>query len=295
MREESGETTPRDESGERAGAHAGLLSTHRRFGSNVASGHRFLRARARRRRGAHPRIHGVRYAIVAAFVVAIFALVLDLPVGAYRNQWPDLVLRIGRDMTNFGKSGWILIPTGLAILVGYSLDWEVWGRRGRMFALRWMSLVGYIFFSIAGAGLITDLVKALVGRARPVHFQELGAFAFELFHGASYYSFPSGHSTTIGALFAAIALLYPLVRLPCLLLALWFGATRIIVGAHYPSDVAAGLAWGAWFAYFSAMLFARHGIIFTYGARGWPVRRGGYRLLSARRLRRLRRLVRRRG
>ena len=255
---------------------------HRHFRSNLAAGHRFLRARLGRRTW-RPRIHWARYAVVAAFVVAIVGSVFDLPVGHYRNQWPPELLFYARAMTNFGKSGWILVPTGLAVIIGYSMDWEVWGRRRRIFLLKWMAFVGFIFFSIAAGGLIADLFKFGIGRARPEHFQALGAFAFEPLHNASYASFPSGHATTVGGLFAAIALLFKRLRPVCLVLALWFGCTRILVGAHYPSDVAAGLAWGAWFSYFSAMVFARHGMIFNYDADGFPVRRRGYRLLRFRR------------
>ncbi len=255
---------------------------HRRFGANIATGHRFLRSRLKRRPH-RPRIHWVRYFLVTAFVVAIVGLVFDQPVGNYRNQWPAEVLLFAQHMTNFGKSGWILVPTGLAIGVGYSLDWEVWGRHRRIFVLKWMTLVGFVFFSIAAGGLIADVFKFGLGRARPEHFRTLGAFAFEPLHNASFASFPSGHATTVGGLFAAIALLFPRLRLPCFVLALWFGCTRILVGAHYASDVAAGLAWGAWFSYFSAMIFARHGMLFTYDIAGWPVRRRGFRFLRRRR------------
>lgn len=284
-----------EDAGDRSGAAPGrparfdkLLSSPRRVRSNVVSGHHFLRARLKRR--AHrPRIHFLRYAIVAALVVALASIVFDAPVGAYRNDWPQALLRLGRDMTNFGKSGWLLVPGGVAILIGYGMDWEIWGKRRRILVLKWMAVVGYIFFAVAASGLVTDIVKIFIGRARPEHFHELGVYAFEPFRGASFYSFPSGHATTVGALFASLALLFPRLRLGCLVLALWFGCTRILVGAHYPADVTAGLAWGAWFAYFAAMLFARHGMIFTYDDRGWPIRRSGYRFLRPRRLRWLRR------
>lgn len=268
-----------------------LVRSHMLFRANVRSGHSFVRAR-HARRTVRPRVHWLRYFVVAAFLVLLAAIVLDQPVGAFRGHWPGDVSATASDITDIGKSGWILIPTGVAILVAYSLNWEVWGARRRIFVLKWVAALGFIFFSIAAGGLITDIVKYVVGRARPVHFQELGAFSLHPFVNASFASFPSGHSTTIGGLFAALALLFPRFRLGFLVLALWIAFTRVLVGAHYPSDVIAGLAWGAWFSYFSAMLFARHGLIFTYDARGWPVRRSGYRLFG--RHRRIRRLLARR-
>jgi len=265
-------------------ARDGLAASHARFRANIRSGHVFLRQRRVTRAGMQPRIRWFSYAVVAVLCVALAALVLDVPVGHYRDHWPVEVMRIARDVTDIGKSGWILIPTGVAILVAYSLDWQVWGARRRAFVVKWLSAIGFIFFSIAAGGLIATIVKRLIGRARPTHFQELGAFSFHPFGDASFASFPSGHATTIGGLFAALALLFPRLRLPFVVLALWIAFTRVLVGAHYPSDVFAGLAWGAWFSYFSAMLFARHGLIFTYDASGWPVRRSGYRAVRLKRL-----------
>lgn len=267
-----------------------IVASHMLFRANVRSGHAFLQGRRTARVAVRPRIRWVHFALVSAMVVALAALVLDVPVGHYRGQWPADVMQVARDLTDIGKSGWILIPTGVAILVAYSLDWQVWGARRRIFVVKWLSAIGFIFFSIAAGGLIATIVKRIVGRARPTHFHELGAFSFHPFGDASFASFPSGHSTTIGGLFMALALLFPRLRLPFLVLALWIAFTRVLVGAHYPSDVIAGLAWGAWFSYFSAMLFARHGLIFTYDPSGWPIRRSGYGPV---RLKRLGRIVRR--
>lgn len=276
---------------ERGGLRDRLVRSHMLFRANLLSGHVFVRAR-RSRRAVRPRIHWLRYFVVVALLTVLVAITLDQPVGAFRGHWPGDVSATARAVTDVGKSGWILIPTGVAILVAYSLNWEVWGARRRIFVLKWVAALGFIFFSIAAGGLIADIVKYVVGRARPVHFQELGAFSLHPFTNASFASFPSGHSTTMGGLFAALALLFPRFRLGFLILALWIVGTRVLVGAHYPSDVVAGLAWGAWFSYFSAMLFARHGLIFTYDARGWPVRRSGYRPFG--RYLRLRRLLTRR-
>ena len=49
------------------------------------------------------------------------------------------------------------------------------------------------------------------------------------------------------------------------------GVSRVIVGAHYPSDVAAGLLLGLWTAVATAFLFARRNWLFRLDARGWPL------------------------
>jgi undecaprenyl-diphosphatase len=70
-----------------------------------------------------------------------------------------------------------------------------------------------------------------------------------------------------------LALLFPRFRVVFLGLGLWLAATRIIIGVHYPSDVAAGLALGAWFAFATSIIFARFGLVFSVGLKGWPLPR----------------------
>ncbi len=249
-----------------------------RFQSNMKA-NRVLLEKRRGTRPAMPRVHGWRYLLIVGVAVVMAAVVLDLPVGAYRAQWPPEVLLWANRLTDIGKSGWILVPTGMVVVVCYAIDWQAYTSRGRLFFAKAMSASAYIFLSVGVSGLISAILKRVIGRARPMHFEEEGAFAFNSFSDYSFASFPSGHSTTAGAFFAAIAIFFPSLRLPALLLGIWLGFTRVLVGAHYPSDVIAGLAFGAWFAYFTALVFARHGFIFTYDSKGWPVRRRGVDLV----------------
>ncbi len=54
------------------------------------------------------------------------------------------------------------------------------------------------------------------------------------------FSFPSGH-TAAAFLFACLtALHYPGFALPCYLWASLIGSSRVLLGVHYPSDIAAG-------------------------------------------------------
>ena len=75
------------------------------------------------------------------------------------------------------------MPTGLAIVVGYGMDWEVWGRRRRIFVLRWMALRRlHLLLDRRRRADRRPVQVAGIGRARPEHFTALGAFAFEPFH-----------------------------------------------------------------------------------------------------------------
>ncbi|MCY1236474.1 hypothetical protein D9M72_491300 [compost metagenome] len=66
-------------------------------------------------------------------------------------------------------------------------------------------------------------------------------------------------------------MLMPKLRPLFLILALTIGVSRVIVGAHYPSDVAAGLLLGLWTSVMVAFLFARQNRLFHLSEGGWPL------------------------
>ncbi|MCY6383196.1 phosphatase PAP2 family protein [Hoeflea prorocentri] len=248
-----------------------------RFRSNVVANRSLLKRRQSFIKRSF-RVRGWRYLFLTVMVVILVAVVLDNPVGAYRHQWPADILRWAFRLTDIGKSGWILVPTGILVLAGFLIDWSGFKARTRLVMAKWVAASAYIFLSVGISGLIVAVLKRVIGRARPVHYEELGAFYFQPFSNASFASFPSGHSTTSGAFFAAVAIFFPSLRFPALVLAVWLGFTRVLVGAHYPSDVIAGVAFGAWYAYFTALFFAGYGILFKVHENGMPVRRPGYQL-----------------
>ena len=66
-------------------------------------------------------------------------------------------------------------------------------------------------------------------------------------------SFPSGHATTIWACGVALAILFPRWRLLWYALAILVSMSRVIIGAHYLSDVLAG----AYVAVMTVLVLAR--------------------------------------
>ncbi|MNL83590.1 PAP2 superfamily protein [compost metagenome] len=65
----------------------------------------------------------------------------------------------------------------------------------------------------------------------------------------------------------------PRHRLLFLVLAIWFSMTRVMVSAHYPSDIIAGTVYGAWFSVITAIVFSRYRIVFRIGPDGTPLPR----------------------
>jgi undecaprenyl-diphosphatase len=127
---------------------------------------------------------------------------------------------------------------------------------------RWV--IPFLALVVAGNGLVTTSVKELVDRARPT----LNPIAHTL--GPS---FPSGHSSWSAAFFAATALLamrgrgrrtQTIIVGACTAAAVSIAATRVLLGAHWLSDVIAGLALGS--AWFCVCAIAFGGRLLRFGA-----------------------------
>jgi undecaprenyl-diphosphatase len=132
----------------------------------------------------------------------------------------------------------------------------------------------YVFASVAIAGIVANLSKYVIGRARPKLFTDAGSFSFDfLSFEADWASFPSGHATTGMALGLSLALLFPRFRWVFLTLGFWIAVSRLFVGAHYPSDVLAGGLLGALTAWLLARALARHRLLFGFDRDGGLMRR----------------------
>lgn len=106
-----------------------------------------------------------------------------------------------------------------------------------------------IFYSVLGAGIIAKILKTLIGRARPIFFEALDMTGFfpPSFDWA-FNSMPSGHTTVSFAGLVMIGMLAPKFKALTWTLAIVIGASRVAIGAHWPSDVILGAFIGMAFA-----------------------------------------------
>jgi membrane-associated phospholipid phosphatase len=104
----------------------------------------------------------------------------------------------------------------------------------------------YVPMSALAAGVSTNILKLFFGRWRPSGFFKDGEYGFTFFVPVKYVlaSYPSGHSSSIMAIMTALAVLLPRHKAAFFSAAFVIASFRVIVGAHYPSDVIAGLALG---------------------------------------------------
>lgn len=84
--------------------------------------------------------------------------------------------------------------------------------------------------------LAVQLLKRTIGRPRPSRGADVAALIAEPDH----FSFPSGHACAALAVALAYAVAFPSFGVVIIALATIVGATRVLLGVHYPGDVAAG-------------------------------------------------------
>ena len=193
-------------------------------------------------------------ALTVALALVVFGGVV-VGVLAYLARTSPGIARIDRGLAVWGASHATRIST--AVLRGFTWTgstvavvsltavvgaWE-WHRRPGWSGPLFLGLV------VIGQSLLANLIKLAVDRARPT-IDPLATFSGS--------SFPSGHATAAAACYAGIALLVGRSRSrrtrsvlagAAVAIAVAVGASRILLGVHWLSDVLAGLAlgWG-WFA-----------------------------------------------
>lgn len=185
-------------------------------------------------------------AITASGVVAFTVL-----AGLVASHWPWLLAgdqaADGAAHRDVLTQPWLLVGARTATAIGSPavIDVVAMIAVALLLVLRWWCYAVVVAVARVGELVCESVVKMVVARPRP-----------ELVHpvaSASGYSFPSGHAGGSAALYGALALLsltwaarwarLVLVAAATLVVCA-VAASRVLLGVHYPSDVAAGIALG---------------------------------------------------
>jgi membrane-associated phospholipid phosphatase len=181
------------------------------------------------------------------------------------HRLPAWLIAAFLQISDFGRSGWFLWPIGLVLLVLSALMRPAIGRITNLVAATIVVRLGFIFLAIGIPGLVVSIVKRLIGRVRP---SDSGPFHYVLFAWRpDYASLPSGHSTAAFAAAVAVGAVWPRTRPVMWIYAVLVAASRILIAAHYPSDVLAGAFVGISSALLIRRWFAERRLGFRVDAR----------------------------
>jgi membrane-associated phospholipid phosphatase len=207
-------------------------------------------------------------AIATGIGIAVLLIVMvTIDAAAIRGvgHLPRWVISAFDDITDFGKSGWFLWPLGLLFLALAALPPMLTSFSQRVLAAI-MVRIGFLFTAIAVPSLFVTIIKRLIGRARPLVGGSLDPFLYSPFvWRAAYAGMPSGHATTAFAALVAFGTLWPRSRTLWLVYALLIAVSRVVVTAHYPSDVLAGALVGIAGAVMVRHFFAQRRLGFAVG------------------------------
>jgi len=210
-------------------------------------------------------------AVAAAAAVGVVLILMITPDAATIRgvgQVPRWITSVFHDITDYGKSGWFLWPLGLLFLALCAAPRVLTPVSQRVLAAI-MVRIGFLFVAIAVPSLFATIIKRFIGRARPGVGGSIDPFLFDPTKWtAAYAGMPSGHTTTAFAVLVAFGTLWPRARTILLIYAVLIAMSRVMVTAHYPSDVMAGAVVGTVGAMMVRRYFAQRRLGFSIEPNG---------------------------
>ena len=230
---------------------------------------------------ARPLVTRVFIAAVAAAVMATLALLFrfDLPLISVCKHLPAWAVRMGKFLNHFGNGYNIFVPLAALIALFACTARMKLSRAAHAVITATAVRVIYLLAAIGIPSLVSTGAKWMFGRVRPKLEAQAGSLHFDYFHWTMNgigLSFPSGHTTVAFSAAFALGALAPALRFPLFALASLVGIARVVLGAHYPSDVVAGAICGTVVAALVSRCFARQRLGFAVTAEGairpksWP-------------------------
>jgi membrane-associated phospholipid phosphatase len=173
---------------------------------------------------------------LATAVAALWAYFFwDIPVATYFFSVKNSSLgKIIKPFSGLGRGEWYLIPPILIAIVFW--------KKNRPVAHKAL----FIFTTVAVSGILVNVVKLITRRVRPTLYFSEGLYGFNFYKlDSDFMSFPSGHSATSLGAMVALGFLFPVLRVPFLILGMALAFTRLFLTNHFLSDVLVGAMLGA--------------------------------------------------
>lgn len=196
---------------------------------------------------------------------AVLIAFVDRPLSEYLRsvdaQYPAYI-DFFRAYTDIGKSKWYLITSGVGVvLCAVTVRLPSLEPQLRQNTAKLGTALLFCFVCIALSGIATDILKPLIGRARPVMLDREGIYGFHpLTFQAAWNSMPSGHATTAFTLACLGIFFIPRAWLLWIFIAAMMTISRPMVNAHYLSDILAGAAVGC-LTFFLLYRLVNHNVI----------------------------------
>ena len=163
--------------------------------------------------------------IVMAVIALVAAFFLDQATAIWINAHssPELK-RVMRMVSRVGDWQAHMIAGAIGLAIALAVGSKAW-----------MRIFLAMLLALALAGLTTRAMKIATGRARPSVKSEARWNGPQL--SSKYQAFPSGHTASSTAFFVALFLTRKKIGAPLLLIPILIALSRMILGAHYLSDV----------------------------------------------------------
>jgi undecaprenyl-diphosphatase len=208
--------------------------------------------------------------------VVIVAIQADAWTARAVHDLPAPMKAIFGRITYLGLSGYMFTLAGLVLFGAIVARGRGLGLGFDRACLFLAERAGFLIAVLAFSGLASQVVKHLFGRARPPLMDMVGPFHFDMMAlKSSYASMPSGHAVSAFAMAVSLGWMAPRLRWPLLTLAVLIAASRVVISAHYPSDVVAGAGLGAASAIMLRRAFALRGLAFRWTPSGLRLRGAG--------------------